>query len=508
MNGISIAVFLSFGLFVEIILTQLAILLVLARIGVGKKEYYRYPLNLTMFSAVSLIGAFTFWLLGGDHQSIDFTSFQDIVAIFGYAITVFVVNQLFIKMNHRVFYKRNVKLFDKGFLWEIQSSLIVLPVGFVLFVLYTEIGRIAIFYMGIPFVMIAIILKLLYSYQEINRYLEETGEIGHQLTKKMVVNEVYDVFISKIANLVTMDCAYIYMVVDEHLELVRFTDAKNEIQPTHSRLSKNEAFSGMVWEENKPILYNNSKEWSFLKANKIPKDMESVISLPIETNNSTIGIVTLVSKEKNAFGKVHLRILDILTNYFGVAIENAKNYEITKLNSEKDGLTKLYNYRYFNNAVEEYGSNITKSSIYSLILLDLDHFKQVNDKYGHEAGNEILRLFADTLTEFIGEKGLVARYGGEEFVISLPHINLTEACKLAESLRALIAETPFPVMKHIFPHNDVEYVSVTASIGVSAYPDHCETLNELIRHADRAMYLGAKQRGRNKVAVYQELQPN
>lgn len=505
-NGISIAVFLSFGLFIEMILTQFAILLVLVRVGVGKKEFYRYPLNLMMFSVVSLIGALVFWLLGGNHQLIDFTSLQDIIAIFGYAITVFIVNQLLIKINHRIFYQKKVRFFDKGFLLELQFSLIVLPVGFVLFVLYSEIGRIAIFYMGIPFVMISVILKLLYSYQEINRYLEETGEIGHQLTKRMEVNQVYEVFINKLERFLQMDCAYIYIVVDDHLELVRFYDVRSEVRPAHNRVDVNEAFSGKVFASGKPIIYHTSKEWSAIKNHKIPANMESVISLPIEYNDGIIGVVTIISKEKRAYGKVHHRILDILTNYLGVAIENAKNYEVTKANSEKDGLTQLYNYRYFNNAVEAYGETISEDSAYSLLLLDLDYFKLVNDTYGHEAGNEILCLFANRLTEFIGGKGLIARYGGEEFVIALPHVNLTQAYEIAESIRTLIANNPFPITKHILPNDNVEDISITASIGVAAYPDHCESLNELVRHADRAMYLGAKQRGRNRVAIYQELQ--
>lgn len=505
-NGISIAVFLSFGLFVEIVLTQIALLLVLARVGVGKKEYYRYPLNLVMFSGVSLVGAFIFWILGGNHESINFRSIQDIIAIFGYAFSVFITNQVLIKANHRFFYQKKVKLFDEGFFWELQSTLIVLPVGFVLFVLYSEIGRVAIFYMGIPFVVISAILKLLYSYQEINRYLEQTGEIGHQLTKRMEVKDVYDVFISKLGRLIQMDYAYIYMVEDDHLRLVRFYDVKNEMKPTYEIIAKHEAFSGKVWAKGKPITFNSFKEWKSIENIKIPPNMESVISLPIEFNNGIIGVVTIVSKEKKAFGKVHHRILNILTNYFGVAIENAKNYEMTKANSEKDGLTGLYNYRYFNNAVEKYGTTNNEHSVYSMILLDLDFFKQVNDTYGHEAGNEILCLFADRLTEYVGDKGLIARYGGEEFVISLPHVNLAKAYDMAESIRTLIADNPFPVKNHILNHENVENIRITASIGVAAYPVHCESPNELVRHADRAMYLGAKQRGKNKVAVYQELQ--
>ncbi|WP_430785003.1 diguanylate cyclase [Virgibacillus flavescens] len=505
-NGISIAVFLSFGLFVEMVLTQIAILLVLARVGVSKKEYYRYPMNLIMFTMISLIGAFVFWLLGGDHTAINITNPQDITAIFGYAITVFIVNQLLIKIINRFFYNRKGKFFDRGFLWEIQFSLIVLPVGFVLYVLYTEIGRIAIFYMGIPFVMISIILKLLYSYQEVNTYLQKTGEIGHQLTKEMKVSEVYDVFTEKLGHLIQMDCAYVYMVVNDHLELMRCYDLNTKLKPSKQILNKNEAFSGKVWANRKPIIYNNAREWDEIKSSKIPSEMESVLSIPVEYNNAIIGVVTIVSKEKKAFKKIHLRILDILINYFGVAMENARNYEATKENSEKDGLTNLYNYRFFNNAVEKAGQTINDKSVYSLILLDLDYFKKVNDTYGHEAGNEILCQFSIRLEKFIGDRGLVARYGGEEFVISLPNYSLRQSNEIAEIIRTMIAEEPFIISNHILPHNDTVEVNITASIGVAAYPNHCESLNELVRHADRAMYLGAKQRGRNRVAVYQELQ--
>lgn len=504
-NGISIAVFLSFGLFVEMVLTQIVILLVLSRVGISKKEFFRYPLNLLMFSSVSVLAALTFWLLGGNHESISFRSVQDIVAIFGYALSVFIANQVLIKVSLNYFYQKKAKLFDEGFFWELQSTLIVLPVGFVLFVLYTEIGRVAIFYMGIPFVMISLILKLLYSYQEINRYLEETGEIGHQLTKRMEVKEVYDVFITKLGQLIPMDGVYLYMVEDNKLKLVRYYDKSNELKPVSEQIEKQEAFSGKVWANRKPLIYGSSKEWKTIHATS-PPNTESIISLPIEYNNGIFGVVTIISKEKKAFGKVHQRILDILINYFGVAIENAKNYEITKANSEKDGLTGLYNHRYFKHVVEEYSATLNETSVYSMILLDLDFFKQVNDTYGHEAGNELLCLIAERLTKCIADKGLVARYGGEEFVISLPHVNLNQANAIAELIRRMIADTPFAIKNHISPVKRVENITVTASIGVAAYPDHCESPNELIRYADRAMYLGAKQRGKNKVAIYQELQ--
>lgn len=507
-NGISIAVFLTFGLFVEIILTQAAIVIVLLKVGVSKKDSFRYPLNMTMFSLVSVAAAGVFVMLGGTHETIRTQSTEQIFAIFGYAITIFVVNQLFNKLLDKFFYERKVKLFDEGLRWEFISSLLIIPVGFVLFVLYTEIGRAGIFYLGIPFVFISIILMLLYSYREINRYLEKTGEIGHQLTKRMVLNEVYDVFINEISDLMPIDYAYIYIVDRENLRLERFHDLHNDFEASFDSLERNEAFSGKVWASGQPLIYNQSADWADVDSVKIPTNIQSVLSLPVEYGDDIIGVVTAVSKKKKVFEKLHFQILDILTNYLGVAVENAKNYELTKSESEKDGLTQLYNFKYMENLLEKYHKTTMQSvddQNYSLLLLDLDHFKSVNDTYGHEAGNEILCQIAERLTELVDSNGVIGRYGGEEFVVFLPKSGLSESIGIAEALRTSIADKPFTVHKHILETSDALEISITISLGISVFPIHCETPNELVRHADRAMYIGAKRKGRNRVAVYEDL---
>ncbi len=507
-NGISIVVFLSFGLFVEIILTQIAVLLVLK---VDKKELYRIPLNMIMFLAVSVTSAAVFWLLGGNHQTFDYRDSTDIIAVFGYAISTFIVNQSIIKLFRRFLFKQKMRFFDKGLVWELTSSLLVIPVGLVLAVLYTEIGMAAIFYMGIPIVSISVILRLLYSYQQINRYLERTGQIGHQLTKRLEIEEVYDVFIQELGNLIQVDYAYIYVTNNnEYLKLERLYDGNKKVNITadYERVDRDEVFSGKVWSIERPITFGKAKEWSTINNEKIPLHIESVLSLPVEYDNDVIGVVTLVSKQKKAFEKYHFRILDILTNYLGVAIENAKNYEETKSKSERDSLTGLYNYRYLENQMEHYYQvlPLDQSEIASLIILDIDHFKTINDSYGHESGNEILCQIANRLTELFYEHAIIARYGGEEFVVFLPETDLTEAVQLAESLRVNIASIPFILREHILDYNNSTEVSITASLGVATYPLHCESHSELIRHADRAMYIGAKRKGRNKVAVYEELQ--
>ncbi|MFD2759559.1 diguanylate cyclase [Lentibacillus juripiscarius] len=508
-NGISMVVFLVFGLFAEILLTQLAVIIVLLKIGAGKKDAYRYPLNMLMFSFVSVIAAEVFVLFGGSHASLAAQGQEQIAAIFGYALTIYLLNVVGNKLVDKLFYRRQIKLIDEGMKWEVVSALFTIPVGFVLFVIYTEIGIIGIFYLGIPFVFISIILMLLYSYREINRLLERTGEIGHRLTYRMDVANVYDVFTHEISQLLPVDYVYIYMVNNGNLRLERFCDVQLGAGLPPEPSNRDKSFSRTVWETGKPLQYRYAPANRRSDGRPDPAEPESVLSMPVEYGDTITGVVTVESVEKHAFEKMHFQVMNILTNYLGVAVENAKNYEVTKLQSERDGLTNLYNLTYMEKLLDNFfvsDDGTHEPAKASLIILDLDYFKQVNDTYGHEAGNEILCQIAARVSDIIGNKGTAGRYGGEEFVIFLPHIGLAESRQIAELLRAGVSDEPFYTQNHLSGDKQLTTVKVTVSVGVAAYPTHCETPSELFRHADRAMYMGAKRKGRNRVAVYKGLQ--
>ena len=135
-------------------------------------------------------------------------------------------------------------------------------------------------------------------------------------------------------------------------------------------------------------------------------------------------------------------------------------------------------------------------------MLDIDHFKQINDTYGHQAGNEILAKMATRLSDLIGTRGTLARYGGEEFVILLPDTDQQIALRIAENVRQTIANRPFTVQNELDPSLGFAEVNITVSIGVSTAPEDADDAMSLIRHADRALYIGAKRAGRNRVAEY------
>jgi diguanylate cyclase (GGDEF)-like protein len=168
-----------------------------------------------------------------------------------------------------------------------------------------------------------------------------------------------------------------------------------------------------------------------------------------------------------------------------------KNLILEEL-SKKDGLTDLYNHRHFHERISE---EFKRAKRYKLplccVLIDLDHFKNVNDTYGHQAGDKILKSLAEIVVGNIREVDIAARYGGEEFALILPHIALKHAVIMANRIRT-------NVESEIFRFNDIN-INITISMGVAGMLDNkASSYNELIRFADEALY-AAKANGRNRV---------
>lgn len=158
----------------------------------------------------------------------------------------------------------------------------------------------------------------------------------------------------------------------------------------------------------------------------------------------------------------------------------------------RDALTGLYNRRYCDETLERELARCQRSGEeLSILMIDLDHFKQINDTYGHQAGDEVLRALAHLLNEQVRASDVACRYGGEEFLVLLPGAALESALQRAEAWRSALASVPI----HFGPHK----IKATLSIGIAAYPDHACTPQTLMRAADMALYR-AKVEGRNRTA--------
>ncbi|MBP2240603.1 diguanylate cyclase (GGDEF)-like protein [Cytobacillus eiseniae] len=502
---VSWATFLIFGLFVELVMAQLALIVLFTRVKLTKGNYFRLPLNSLMFFLVSLLSGVFYYMMGGKTG----LALSDVTATFplvvSYPIIHYLLNHLIIILINYLFYNNQRENFGKEFVWETVTTLITFPIGFVLYILYVEVGLIALLFVGIPFISLSIILNLYYSSDKINSYLQKAAEIGHQLAEKLIVDEVIDLFIEKITELINVDFAYLLEVVDEkELHLLRCIE-KGEVKTTNIHpLKKNEGISGLVWDKGEAMLFNTKKEWNHIVRGYMPDTIESVICVPIARNNMITGIILLASSQKRAYEKSQLAIVDILCSHFAISIENAKHYEETREKSERCALTSLFNYRYFDQLLnDEYRLlELHQRKRLSLIILDIDHFKKVNDTYGHQSGNEILIQLANKLVHIIDDQGTVARFGGEEFVILLPDTTREEALFIAETIRLTIAQYSFILTQHLEQSEMPISAKITASFGVATAPGDGEDAMSLIRHADRALYVGAKRAGRNRVAEY------
>src|SRR3990167_449745 len=226
-----------------------------------------------------------------------------------------------------------------------------------------------------------------------------------------------------------------------------------------------------------------------------PVSIQSDITLPLVANGEDIGYASVVSHKPNAFNDEAVQRFFSVCYSLAIALRNARLFQSTKELSIMDSLTRIYNRQYFNGIVEkEFLRTHRYKHPLSLALIDIDNFKTINDTFGHQEGDKVLRQFANRIMGTIRNTDILARYGGEEFSIIMPLTDIEVGIIVMERLRVVIAGSLFPITRH-----DIQ---LTASIGLSSISGHHITsTKELIREADSAQYL-AKKTGKNRVCIY------
>ena len=218
---------------------------------------------------------------------------------------------------------------------------------------------------------------------------------------------------------------------------------------------------------------------------------------PLVTNRKRIGAICLTSQENQPYDERSLRLISWASQFLSNTLLKVLSHATIERQAKQDGLTGLVNRRSFDELFEdEFNRAQSMQMSCSLILIDLDHFKSVNDTYGHQAGDEVLRRVADILRERIKEirssdSVIAARYGGEELAILLPEIGLAGTERIAEVIRHSIESSTIEFNDTVIP--------VTASLGISTYAPHVmESVEAMLAAADSALYQ-AKAEGRNRV---------
>jgi diguanylate cyclase (GGDEF)-like protein len=220
------------------------------------------------------------------------------------------------------------------------------------------------------------------------------------------------------------------------------------------------------------------------------------ICLPLTSRDRRLGVIYFYRTDRDSFTPAEIELLATFASLAAQAIENARLYAQVQEQARTDALTGLNNRGEFQRQLKEEEERSRRyNRSFSLLMLDIDHFKTVNDSYGHQAGDEVLRAVAARLREQIRPVDHAARYGGEEFVVILPETTNEGALALAERLRTAVADTAVPV-------TEGRTIPVTISIGVATFPADAGSETALIAGADAALY-AAKQGGRNRISRYE-----
>lgn len=219
----------------------------------------------------------------------------------------------------------------------------------------------------------------------------------------------------------------------------------------------------------------------------------SLLCIPLTVRGSVVAVLVLTRKEASAFSQDDVRLLLIISNQAAFAIQNAQLFAETRQMAITDDLTGLYNYRYFRNRLdEEVQAAASSQKSVAMIMIDLDHFKAVNDRYGHQKGDEVLHTVGRIIKENVRASDFVARYGGEEFAVILPDADAQEATRVSQRIREAISSHDFGTLR------------LTASMGIAVFPSQqVRTRDELLSIADKMAY-AAKASGRNSIFLAED----
>ncbi len=220
---------------------------------------------------------------------------------------------------------------------------------------------------------------------------------------------------------------------------------------------------------------------------------QEILVVPIEFKNAPLGIIVLATHQE--FHPDTSRLLELFRRSFGLALNNALAHDHLQRMATLDPLTGIYNRRFgLTRLREEFNRAVRAQTSLGVLMMDIDHFKAINDTYGHLVGDRVLARVTDTVKRSLREGDFLVRYGGEEFLIVLPGASAANSHQLAERVRRLITET--------LVKDGEQLIKFSASLGVTAHPeDQVDYELDLIKHADTALY-AAKRQGRNQVMLF------
>jgi len=339
--------------------------------------------------------------------------------------------------------------------------------------------------------------KLTQQFEQKIKRMRVLTQIGNALNSTLELEKLFDLIVASATRELRASLGSLMMLKDGFLTVKAARGMGRELM-SRVRIRLGESVTGWVAEHAQPLLIRDiSRDRRFsIKSEKTRYSSNSCLSVPIVHKGEVLGVLNCADKTGGGtFTGDDLEFMNLLASQAAVAIANARMVDHIRELADHDGLTGLFNHRYFNERLAEEAERIDryKNGSVSLVIIDIDFFKKVNDTYGHLAGDKVLKELADKLVALTRRVDVVCRYGGEEFANIMPEISSSGALKYMERIRKAV--------ERMVVNIDGKAVSITVSAGIADYPASCDDAKKLIGCADQALYQ-AKKAGRNCIRIY------
>ena len=343
--------------------------------------------------------------------------------------------------------------------------------------------------------------RLLKNLKSEKSKLETMLQIGHAMSSILNLDELSNFIVEKITDVLRVKICSL-MLIDEEEETLSIKAAVglDDAVKRKTKIKLGQAISGVVAQTGEPVLVTDIENDAVFGRTNLPQyETKSLLCIPLKVKDRILGVLNLTDKtvvgQENIFIEEDLRFLTVICNYASIAIENAQLYGEVKNLAITDGLTSLFNHRYFQTQLQ---TEVTRVQRYphplSLIMLDIDGFKTFNDTYGHPMGDLVLSRIAGEIKKTVRRVDIPCRYGGEEFSIILPETKLDEAVYVADKIRSSVEALRFETGK------GPKKIQMTVSGGVADFKAGM-TKEELVSNADVSLYK-AKTGGKNQICVH------
>ena len=327
--------------------------------------------------------------------------------------------------------------------------------------------------------------------------LEALFNIGLTASRTLDIKELLENVIDKVLNVTGFDAGGIFLVDQQtkRVTLRAYRGVSRVLLKKAQRMKFNEGFTGLVARSGKPIIVQDAGLDSRAVSIGIASEgIRSFAAVPVMSKEQVCGVMIVGSHTTHQFSQSTTRLLDTITMQIGMAVDNAQLYERALHLAFTDNLTGLYNRRFVLDQLErEFARAARSDSPMSLVMMDLDGLKTINDRFGHIEGDVVLKKLGRILKQNTRASDTAARWGGDEFVLLAPDTDSKGAYIIGERIRTQTEQCR--------PKISGEELSFSISVGIASYPVHPSRVTELIKRADEAMY-NAKGLGKNRVCVF------